>query len=168
MITNIQNVLIGQPQFYVTHYNISEFCNFQWKLNQMSGKKVVAKMIRGGKCTTINGLFDEFSAVFQFPYYFGENWDAFDECLNDLEWIKADAFVLCICNAEDLLHLANEDFKVFAKILLNTAEEWENGRDLGAISTPPTPFKVVFQCGEGKKMDVITTFHALGIGLEKL
>jgi hypothetical protein len=29
----------------------------------------------------------EFAASFQFPYYFGENWPAFDECINDLSWL---------------------------------------------------------------------------------
>lgn len=168
MITNSHDVLLGHPQIYVTDCDISEFCNFQWKLVRGSKKKIFAGMIRGQKCRTIQGLFDEFSAVLQFPYYFGENWDAFDECLNDLEWITADAFVLCICNTENLLHLSSDNFATFIKTLSSAVQEWENGRDFGAISTPPTPFNIVFHCGNGEQERVFSLFYDMGIELERV
>lgn len=43
--------------------------------------------IRGKRCRTEESFFAEISASFQFPYYFGENWAAMDECLCDLEWL---------------------------------------------------------------------------------
>ena len=43
--------------------------------------------LRGTRCKTEDIMFYEVSASFQFPYYFGENWDAMDECLCDLEWL---------------------------------------------------------------------------------
>lgn len=45
----------------------------------------VVRELRGPKMHTTMGVFDEFAAAFQFPYYFGENKDAFDECLRDLD-----------------------------------------------------------------------------------
>ena len=45
--------------------------------------------LRGTRCKTEDIMFHEVSASFQFPYYFGENWDAMDECLCDLEWLCA-------------------------------------------------------------------------------
>lgn len=45
--------------------------------------------IRGKRCKTEDEFFNEVSASFQFPYYFGENWAAMDECLCDLEWLYA-------------------------------------------------------------------------------
>ena len=44
--------------------------------------------LRGKKCRTENDFFSEVAASFQFPFYYGENWDAFDECIQDLEWLK--------------------------------------------------------------------------------
>ena len=44
--------------------------------------------LRGKRCKTEDDFLIEVSASFQFPYYYGENWAAFDECIQDLEWIK--------------------------------------------------------------------------------
>ena len=44
--------------------------------------------LRGKRCKTEQDFLIEVSASFQFPDYYGENWSAFDECIQDLEWIK--------------------------------------------------------------------------------
>ena len=44
--------------------------------------------LRGIRCKTEDDFLIEVSASFQFPFYYGENWPAFDECIQDLEWIK--------------------------------------------------------------------------------
>ena len=44
--------------------------------------------LRGKRCKTEEDFLIEVSASFQFPYYYGENWPAFDECIQDLEWLK--------------------------------------------------------------------------------
>jgi len=168
MITRNFDVILNQPQFYIEVGDISEFTNFQWKLNDVTSKKITAKMIRGQKCISTDNLFDEFAGVFQFPYYFGENWDAFNECMNDLEWLHSDAYVVCISNSENLLSLPVTDFEIFINIMTNTVKEWEVGRDYGAFTTPPTPFNVVFHCAEGKEMAVIEKFQELGINLERV
>lgn len=37
-----------------------------------------------------NQFFERVSRAISFPSYFGHNWDAFNECIHDLEWIRAD------------------------------------------------------------------------------
>ena len=44
--------------------------------------------LRGKRCSNDQAFFYEVSASFQFPWYFGENWAAFDECICDLEWLS--------------------------------------------------------------------------------
>ena len=43
--------------------------------------------IRGLLCHTLDAFFQEVSAALRFPDYFGWNWDAFDECMTDLDWL---------------------------------------------------------------------------------
>ena len=71
-------------------------------LERHSGK-VAVRFIRGRKATTWTAFFDELAAALQFPDYFGENWDAVNDCLGDLEWIHADAIVLCLLDGDKLL-----------------------------------------------------------------
>jgi Barstar (barnase inhibitor) len=43
---------------------------------------------------TKQDLFDFFKGALQFPDYFGNNWDAFDECISDLSWLNAESFLI--------------------------------------------------------------------------
>ncbi|WP_338594193.1 barstar family protein [Paenibacillus sp. Y5S-9] len=168
MITNTFDVVLGNPQFYISNGDISSFTDFQWQLNKSQSKKVISKMIRGQKCVTVEKLFDEFAAVLQFPSYFGENWNAFEECLNDLTWLQADAYVLCISNVENILRLPNADLKEFIGILVSSVREWEEGRDFGLIQTEPTPFNIVFQCTKNTEQVLNMKLNDLGMTLEKI
>lgn len=76
------------------------------------------RWLRASKMRTAKALFDEFSAVLQFPPYFGENWDALDECLNDLDWLEGDGAALFIMNADQLLQDAPpEDGRILFEIM---------------------------------------------------
>jgi RNAse (barnase) inhibitor barstar len=72
------------------------------------GRRVV-RVVRGGKATSTAAFFDEAAAALQLPLYFGANWDAFFDCLADLAWLRGDAVVVLIVQAERLLELAPAD-----------------------------------------------------------
>ena len=55
-----------------------------------------AAYLRGSRCKTEDAFFHEISAVFQFPFYYGENWPATDECLCDLEWLHVSALYIVV------------------------------------------------------------------------
>lgn len=72
-------------------------------LKDLHAEGLVLRRLRGAKMRTEAALFDEAAAALQFPDHFGENWDAFDECLNDLDWLEDSAAVLVIRDAEQVL-----------------------------------------------------------------
>lgn len=98
----------------------------------------VVRIVRGKRCTTPDRLFQEWAAALQFPSYFGENWDALEECLTDLEWLPPGGLVLFVTRADRLLESApEEDLSTLADILLTAARDWRS-------SHPIAPFHVVF------------------------
>ena len=52
--------------------------------------------IRGDVCKTLDSFFQEVSASLRFPYYFGWNWNAFDDCMTDLDWMKFSRILIVI------------------------------------------------------------------------
>lgn len=106
---------------------------------------VVTRIMRGSRCITPRALFGEWAAALQFPYYFGENWDAFDECITDLEWLPGTSYVFFVTHVDRVLADADQEFDVFIDVLCNAAKEWETARE-GEWERPAIPFRVIFQC----------------------
>ncbi|MBL1075030.1 barstar family protein [Nocardia sp. 2] len=98
----------------------------------------LSRELRGRKMRTVEGVYDEFAAAFQFPYYFGENKDAFDECLRDLDEFvgPAQGYVAVIRNAALLLDEEPAERAWFAEAMTDCAARWAKSG---------TPFRVVLQ-----------------------
>lgn len=103
-------------------------------------------VLEGEQCKSVASLLKEFNEKFFFPDYFGFNFDALDECLNDLEWLEAEMYLVFIRDIDLVLSEDPEAFNDFIKIMEITVNEWNQGRQYGAQYNPPTPFNVVFQC----------------------
>src|SRR4051794_5039285 len=58
-----------------------------------------------GRLNTKEELLSSMARALSFPDYFGENWDAFNECINDLSWLSVQGYVLLFKNGNDLLNL---------------------------------------------------------------
>lgn len=74
--------------------------------------------------------FQQFDAVLKFPPYFGWNWDAFHDCLRDLQWLSADHHVVIIESADQALA---EDDAGRRKLLTSL---WRSGRDRSYVKRP--------------------------------
>ena len=122
----------------------SELTDGLWSFRQHHPGSVIT-FLRGKKMTTVQGLFDEFAAALQFPYYFGNNANAFDECLADLSWLPAKMYVLSIFDSADFL--ANEPAQVplFIDALERICAQWSSPIAQGeSWDRPAVPFHVIF------------------------
>lgn len=109
---------------------------------------LVVRVVRGRKMRTLQGLFDEFAAALQFPWYFGENADAFDECIADLDWLPPhEGYVIVIKDPGQVL--ADEGTSVLSWLvgsLSRASEEFARPVELGeSWDRPAVPFHVVLQ-----------------------
>ncbi|MFF0542703.1 barstar family protein [Nocardia thailandica] len=86
----------------------------------------VVRELRGDRMRTVAGLFDEFAAAFQFPYYFGANKDAFDECLRDLDDFVGEApgYVAAVRDADGLLAEVPTEREWFTAAVTDAAAYW--------------------------------------------
>lgn len=104
------------------------------------------RIVRASKMATEQQLFDECAAAYQFPYYFGENWDAFRDCISDLSWLPAQRYLTVVSGADGLLSNPPEHFVTLCEVLSDAGRAW-------AVSSPSMrpwapearPFHVVLQ-----------------------
>jgi hypothetical protein len=78
-----------------------------------------------------DALLARLAQAFEFPRWFGGNWDALEDCLTDLAWSKAEGWVLLVEGAE---RLPADDAGVFADVLAGAADWWRGrGRPFFAV-----------------------------------
>ena len=71
-----------------------------------------------------NGLLEALARTLEFPASFGMNWDALDECLRDLEWIKARGWVLIMANSAQFALKNRRILATAIEVLRSAAEYW--------------------------------------------
>jgi RNAse (barnase) inhibitor barstar len=82
-----------------------------------------------GKDKLLRGI----ATALGFPEWFGENWDALEDCLSDLSWRKAAGHVLVFGEAT-----VGDDFGVLVDVLRSAAEHWaERGMPFFAVFIDP-------------------------------
>lgn len=134
-----------------------------------SNSRAAVRRIRGTKSRTTLSLFDECAAALQFPLYFGENWDAFEDCINDLEWLPAEAYLLVVTDAESLLaDIDDVDFRIFASILADANKQWLEPTRYFPRDRQPTAFRVIFACSPMELRGFIQRLEQSGHNSESL
>ncbi len=141
---------LEEPCFFIMETDDGAFQDLSFQLADEDARRRVRR-VRGGKSRTVPAFFNEIAAALQFPYYFGENWAAFEECITDLDWIEGTAYLLMINNANLLFSKADdEDFRILLRLLGKANEEWREPNTFIPRSRPPTPFHVLFHCTTGE------------------
>lgn len=123
---------------------------------------MTVRTVRGRKMRTIPRLFDEFAAALQFPAYFGENRDAFDECLADLEGLALGAGLVIVVLQPDQL-LADEaegELFWFVQSLTSAARAWSSAIERGEWwDRPAVPFHVVLAGDAGQVSSALRSWE---------
>lgn len=108
---------------------------------------LLVRIVRGRKMRTSEGVFDEVSAALQFGLYFGENWDAFEECMRDLENLTpGNGIALIVTEPDQLLFDTPADEMRWLRRALEAAHgSWARPIGRGEWwDRPAVPFHVLF------------------------
>jgi hypothetical protein len=79
-------------------------------------------IVRGQRCGTKSELLREWGAALQFPSYFGENWDAFEDCVNDLDWLPGKSRTIIVTNTHRILQSSRSEWRTFIDVLRSSCE----------------------------------------------
>ena len=71
---------------------------------------------------------NQVALVLSFPEYFGNNWDAFADCLTDMSWHETDGFVILYDHFDSLAEHSPRDFETALDIFKESTEFWHNRR----------------------------------------
>jgi RNAse (barnase) inhibitor barstar len=81
-------------------------------------------------------LFRQIARAFEFPTYVGQNWDAVEEALRDLEWLPAPGYTLIVRQARHVWVECPEVAGMLIEVWLTAAEWWADSE---------TAFHLIFE-----------------------
>lgn len=95
-------------------------------------------LLDGERMKTIKDMYDEFESVLQIPYYFGGNWNALDECLQDLSWLNKNKYIIAINHYEKILcsyesnsvYTVNDELFCLDDCLKSAIEKWNGAMEI--------------------------------------
>ncbi|MFZ7133299.1 MAG: barstar family protein [Eubacteriales bacterium] len=150
MTINDNFLKVDSPTVYITHVTQGSVNSYVDKLKIGLMNKSYTATISGDLIKNKQDILETFKQIFQFPDYFGNNWDALEECINDLSWLNSKAYLLILINP-DKMQLNEQDMQLLFSILLNSAHNWKQGRYFNRnFITPPTPFHLLLIFGQHK------------------
>lgn len=130
----------------------------------IANKELAVRLLRGERMKTEEDALGEFAAAWQFPWYYGSNWDAFDECITDLAWIEASAFMNVILNPDVLLIESTDDALAFLlRHLLRAEVEWSTPVERSEPwDRPPRWFGTLLHCTPERARTCKERFATIG------
>jgi len=85
-------------------------------------------------CVDESELFERIASALAFPDWFGANWDALFDCLNDLSWLPARGYVLVFEHTGGLADEAPQVLHALRELLIESAVAWrERGVTFRAV-----------------------------------
>ena len=114
-------------------------------LNTVSDKhsteKTLVAIIEGQHTDTLENFYSSIAAQLKFPDNFGNNLDAFDEMMNDLDWLEEDHICLIFRNYDIFLVEENDEAReILLTVLDDASTEWKRmdgeGKSLKMLIEP--------------------------------
>ncbi len=81
--------------------------------------------IDGKRISDKRSFLKKIAEAMHFPSYYGENWDAFEECITDLGWLSASGYVLLYDHFDRFSTKKPGEWKIAFDILHSAAEHWK-------------------------------------------
>ena len=72
-----------------------------------------------------DGFLAACATALKFPHTFGQNWDAFADCVQDLSWHAARSYVIHLQDAADFARAAPHDYATAIEVLRHAADYWK-------------------------------------------
>jgi len=101
-------------------------------LNYLLSEKISADLyfiaiIDGIECKTLKDFLKKIGEAFKFPSYYGNNLNALNDCLNDLEWLNKPNYLLIIRNPKEFLIKEPADiYNHIIHLLEEVSTQWKN------------------------------------------
>jgi Barstar (barnase inhibitor) len=99
--------------------------NLQKMIDELSEQGIQVFYLDGKEISTKEAFLSKAAQAMKFPEYFGYNWDAFDECITDLEWFPAQRYAL-VYDQPDIFAKADPiGWQIARDILQAAVEYWQ-------------------------------------------
>ncbi len=115
-------------------------------LGELANTGLTVRVSRGRKMRRLPLMFDELAASLQFPLYFGENKDALNECLQDLEGLEVGSGIVLVWPEADqvLVDESESELGWLVETLRSAAEVWGASIEEGEWwDRPAVPFHLI-------------------------
>ncbi len=80
--------------------------------------------INGKNVTSKAEFFQASAETMNFPDYFGYNWDAFNDCINDLSWFSAAGYILLYSQPDNLAQNDHSEWLIALDVFQEAVEYW--------------------------------------------
>lgn len=104
-------------------FQVENISNYDRIRADYAGKRYNVVEIDFKIVKTKSDILDLFSNQLQFPSYFGQNWDAFWDCIKDLEWLKEKNTTVLIKNSDIVKD--EQSYSTLMDILRDATPYWK-------------------------------------------
>ena len=109
--------------------------------DKYSTEKTLVAIIDGEHTDTLEKFYSSIASQLKFPGNFGNNFDAFDEMINDLDWLEEDRIYLIFKHYDIFLVEENDETReILLTILDDASSEWKRmdgeGKSLKMLIEP--------------------------------